>query len=95
MVAPKKTPRRASAAEKLDLRLAGDWDRLSEKHSVKFTLIGERFDAEWSPARPTSAQFWAMHDAYLAARHVFLTEMARKTGGQIICIDLPRRSENV
>ena len=66
-----------------------DWHRLGAGLSVRFSIDGERFDAEWQPRVPTKREMRRVVARYRAARELFLAAVAQRSGGTVLCVELP------
>jgi len=66
-----------------------DWHRVGAGLSVQFTLRSGAIHCEWQPRMPTRREMKRVIDRYRVARHVFLTEMAARCGGAVVCLELP------
>jgi hypothetical protein len=70
-----------------DINLTSDWHRLGGEFSVRFTFQGQQLGGEWAPRLPTRREFERMADSYRDARHLFLTALAQRLGGLVVCVE--------
>lgn len=77
-----------ATAQKLGNHLASDWHRLGAGLSVRFTLRGERIEAEWRPRLPTKREQRRILDRYRAARDAFLAAYGREIGGRVAVLEV-------
>jgi hypothetical protein len=75
----------AAAIEKVTL--ADDWRSVGAGYSVQFTFKDGAAHAEWSPTLPIARDFPRIEAGYFAARHRFLTALAERVGGTVLCIE--------
>lgn len=68
--------------------LVSDWHRLGAGLSVRFTLRGERIEAEWRPRLPTKREQRRILDRYRAARDAFLAAYGREIGGRVAVLEV-------
>ena len=69
--------------------MSGDWHRVGAGLSVRFTLRASHFEAEWRPRKPTKREFKRILNSYRRARYLFLDELARRNGRNVLCLELP------
>jgi hypothetical protein len=67
-----------------------DWCRVSSGLSVRFHFEVGHLKAEWLPRLPTKREKATprIRARYLQARHAFLTEIAERTGLEIVVVDV-------
>lgn len=75
----------AGAIEKVTL--AEDWRNVGSGYSVRFSFAEGAARAEWSPTLPTARDYPRIEAGYFAARHRFLTALAERLGGTVLCIE--------
>ncbi|MDE2368515.1 MAG: hypothetical protein KGN16_06035 [Burkholderiales bacterium] len=68
--------------------LTSDLYRVGAGFSVRFRLVDDRLDCEWTPRMPTKREFSRAADRYRAARDEFLAEWARRLGRSVICLEV-------
>ena len=70
--------------------MASDLHLMGDGYSCAFSLKVGQMNCTWSPFVPPARKLRRIIEsgAYLAARHVFLTAMASRMVGAVVCIDL-------
>jgi hypothetical protein len=70
--------------------MASDLHRMDNKYSCRFAIKGEQFSCAWYPKMPSPERLRRIVETgkYHAARHIFLTEMAARIGGAVVCLEL-------
>ena len=58
-------------------------------YRVQFAMYAGEFGATWTPCTPTGRDARRCADKYYAARDQFLSEVARRTGDTVACVELP------
>lgn len=69
------------------VRLQSDWYRVGAGLSVRFSFCAGQLDARWHPRLPTKREAQLVYDRYRKARDTFLTELAVRIGGRIVCVE--------
>ena len=74
--------------------LTSDLHRVGGGYSVQFFIRNgrggsPRFEAEWSPVMPSARELRRKVDLtkYRKARELFLQELARHVGGNVLCLE--------
>lgn len=70
--------------------MASDLHRLDNKYSCRFAVKEGNLNVTWFPKMPSPLRLRRIVNSgkYFAARHIFLTEMASRLGGAVVCLDL-------
>lgn len=66
-----------------------DWHRVGAGLAVRFTMAGERFDAEWKPRPPTRREMRRVIDRYRGARDLFLAHVGQQRGAPVLVLEMP------
>lgn len=68
---------------------SSDWHRVGAGLSVRFSLSPAGVDAEWTPRCPRDkTEFFSVRAAYRVARNAYLTEIAKRMGRPLICLEV-------
>jgi len=72
-----------------NLNLQSDDHRMGDGYSCTFRIKGERMDCVWSPDVPEGRKLRRIvqSERYIKARHLFMTEVAKRLGRQVICVE--------
>jgi hypothetical protein len=66
----------------------GDWVRLNDKRSCRFSWVNSQVRCVWNTPRPPSAnQVSKVLAAYRAARQDFARQLAARIGAQVVFVD--------
>lgn len=74
---------------------ASELDFTSKSHKVglgyrvQFSIRAGECDITWAPCQPPGRDARRCADKYYAARDQFLSEVARRTGDTVACVELP------
>jgi hypothetical protein len=89
-IAAKDTGKNAADQEAFAaLSMASGPHRVGLGYSIEFTLSAGRFDALWTPHIPHARDQRRVCVKYEAARDKFLAEIARRTGGPVVAVEVP------
>lgn len=69
-------------------QMVSDWHRVGDGLAVRFCLQTGHFDAEWLPRPPTKRQWRRVLDRYRGARLEFLSAVAGRLGGPVVCLEV-------
>lgn len=71
-------------------QMASDLHRMDEKYSCRFDIKDGEIRCNWYPKMPKPKRLRCIVESnkYLSARQVFLTEMSRRMGGALVCLEI-------
>jgi hypothetical protein len=70
--------------------MASDWVRVGYGYSISFRAKAGGIEAVWSPDIPPARKLRRIIESgkYHQARHDFLSALAQRLGGAVVCLDL-------
>jgi hypothetical protein len=71
-------------------KMTSDLHRMDSKYSCRFAIKEGQIWCKWHPKMPSPQRLRSIVETgkYHAARHIFLTEMAARIGGAVVCLEL-------
>ena len=72
-----------------NLNIQSDDHRMGDGYSCAFRIKGELLECIWSPSVPDGRKLRriAQSERYINARHLFMTELAKRLGRPVICVE--------
>ena len=72
-----------------ELTLVSQPRKLGLGYRIQFIMCAGELRVVWTPCLPTGRDNRRLADKYRTARAEFLSEVARRTGANIACVELP------
>lgn len=72
-----------------NLNLKSDAHRVGLGFSVQFALRAGQLQTTWTPHVPTGMDKRRVIDKYRLARDSFFADIAKRTGSNVACIEMP------
>ena len=66
--------------------VASDWHRVGAGLAVRFSMRGNRFEAEWLTRPPTKREWKRVNERYRRARQAFLEPLVAERGGRAVLV---------